>query len=80
MSGPIRDEWLPPLENLADWFAEMVGKLESNPPAFNSVVADFEKFVHRNPEICEQLNEMIDQAKEPKVCVLCTHVLTYSYQ
>ena len=81
MPGPIRDEWLPPLAGLKDWFKEMVENLKSDPPpALNSVLADFSNFVRRNGDIYQQLNEMIDQAKEPKACVLCTHVLTYSHQ
>jgi len=66
MPGPIRDEWLPSLEHLKVWFDEMVNKLKVDPPAFNSVVADFENFARRNADIYEQLNEMIDQAIDPK--------------
>ena len=75
MPGPIRDEWLPPINDLKDWFDEMIRKLESDPPVFNSVLTDFENFVRRDADICEQLNEMIEQASIPKVCILWMHVL-----
>ena len=80
MSGPIRDEWIPPLEDLQDWFDEMLAKLKSDPLAFNPVLAAFKNFTLINRDIHQQLNEMLEQALPPKVCVLCTYVLTYSYQ
>jgi hypothetical protein len=76
MSGPIRDEWLPPPEHLKDWFEAMSLKMKSDPaPAFNSVVADFHNFACATPERFQQFNLTIDQAAEPKVGVLCTHML-----
>ena len=74
MPGPIRDEWLPPIEKLDGWFEKMRKALKaSNAPPFNSVTADFKNFVLRNSEICQQFNEMIDQVTDPtnstKVCI-----------
>ena len=80
MPGPIRDEWLPSPIDLQSWFDMMRNTLKRQPPFFNSVTADFEKFAVGNAVIYQQLNEMIDQASSPKACILCTHVLTYSHQ
>lgn len=82
MSGPIRDEWLPSPDRLKDWFEEMSLKLNSDSEArpFNSVLVDFKNFVSGNPEKLQKFNEMIKQANEPKVCVLCMHVMTSSHR
>ena len=72
MSGPIRDEWLPPPEHLKDWFEAISIKSKVDPaPAFNSVVADFNNFACATPERFQQFNLMIEHVADPKVRVLC---------
>ena len=80
MNGPIRDEWLPPIKELGEWFDEMRKRLKNNPPILHPIVENFKNFVLNNAGIYQVVNEMIDTASDPKVCVLCTHVLTSSYQ
>lgn len=76
MIGPIRDEWLPPIEDLKDWFEEMRQRLKSNPPPMHGVVKKFEDFVRTNDGIFKLVNNMISTAKDPKVCVpVRAHVL-----
>ena len=70
MTGPIRDEWLPNLDDLKLWFKEMRERLYHHPPILHPVVEDFRNFVLNNAAIYKDVNKMIETAIDPKVCVL----------
>lgn len=70
MTGPIRDEWLPSLDDLKHWFEEMRQRLSHHPPNLDPIVEKFRNFVLNNASIYKVVNKMIETAMDPKVCVL----------